>query len=215
MKLEATKRVPGKSGDLRRSGRIPAVVYNQELNQSVSIDMRAFDKAFRSQGTSSLIDLDIDGKVHAVLVKQVQMNKRRREPMHVDFFAVTAGQPVEVAVPIEFVGTPVGVKDSNGQMDVQRREVRISILPRLIPSSVELDVSALGVGDSLHVGAVVPNLPTEATVLDDLELAVVAVVPPRVAEAATDGAEATEPEIIGSGSSSDDEAPQEEAAAEE
>ena len=199
MKLEATKREPGKSGDLRRSGRIPAVIYNQEVNESISIEIRAFDKAFRAQGTSSLIDLDVDGQVFPVLVKQVQMNKRRREPMHVDFYAVTANQPVEVNVPVEIVGTPVGVKDHAGLLDVQRREVRISILPRLIPSHVELDVSALNIGDSLHVGSVVSNLPTEATVLDDLELALVAVVPPRLAEEeTTDEAEAgAEPELVG------------------
>ena len=105
MKLEAMKREPGKSGELRRTGRIPAVIYNQEVNESISIEMRAFDKAFREQGTSSLIDLDVEGTVYPVLVKQVQMNKRRREPMHVDFFAITANQAVEVNVPIEFVGT--------------------------------------------------------------------------------------------------------------
>src|SRR5690606_8989511 len=163
MKLEAIKRVPGKSGDLRRSGRIPAVIYNQEVNQSISIEMRAFDRAFRSQGTSSLIDLDVEGQVYPVIVKQVQMNKRRREPMHVDFFAVTANQPVEVNKPIDLVGIPVGVKDHAGLLDVQRRDVRISILPRLIPSSVQLAVSALNIGDSLHVGSVVGILATEAT----------------------------------------------------
>lgn len=197
MKLEATKREPGKSGALRRAGRIPAVVYNQEVNESISIEMRAFDKAFRAQGTSSLIDLDVDGKVFPVIVKQVQMNKRRREPMHVDFFAVTANQPVEVNVPIEIVGTPVGVKDHAGLLDVQRREVRISILPRLIPAHVELDVSALNIGDSLHVGSLVDSLPAEATVLDDLELALVAVVPPRLADDAEEGEAAAEPELVG------------------
>ncbi len=199
MKLEAMKREPGKSGELRRTGRIPAVIYNQEVNESISIEMRAFDKAFREQGTSSLIDLDVEGTVYPVLVKQVQMNKRRREPMHVDFFAITANQAVEVNVPIEFVGVPVGVKEHAGLLDVQRREVRISILPRLIPSELELDVSALDIGDSLHVGSLVGKLPPEATVLDDLDLALCAVVPPRLAEAdETEEAEAAgEPELVG------------------
>lgn len=214
MKLEAMKREPGKSGQLRRTGRIPAIIYNQEVNQSISIEMRAFDRAFRSQGTSSLIDLDVEGTVYPVLVKQVQMNKRRREPMHVDFYAVTADQEVEVNVPIEFVGTPVGVKEHAGLLDVQRREVRISILPRLIPSEVELDVSALEIGDSLHVSSVVAKLPSEATVLDDLELALCAVVPPRLAEAdETEEAEAAgEPELVGGEAEAEGEA---EAASEE
>lgn len=210
MKLEASKRQPGKANELRSAGRIPAVIYNNEFNQSISVDFRAFDRAFRAQGTSSLIDLDVDGEVHAVLVKQVQMNKRRREPMHVDFFAITANQPVEVAVPIEIVGVAAGVKDHAGMLDVQRREVRISILPRLIPNHVELDISELQIGDSLHVQNLVAGLPSEATVLDDLELAIVAVVPPRLAEEETEEGEAevmAEPELVGD---SEDEAEAEE-----
>src|SRR5690606_16419416 len=156
---------------------------NRETNRSISVETRAFDKAFRAQGTSSLIDLDIAGEIHSVLVKQVQMDKRRREPMHVDFYAVTANQAVDVHVPIEFVGTAVGVREG-GQLDVQRREVHISVLPRLIPAHIEVDVSALAIGESVHVAEVLKLLPPEAKVLDDLELALVAVVPPRVAEEA-------------------------------
>lgn len=196
MKLQAQLRTGGDVRALRRSGRLPAVMYNSETNQSLSVETRAFDKAFRTQGTSSLIDLDIDGEVHSVLVKQVQMDKRRREPMHVDFYAVTANQAVDVNVPIEFVGTAIGVREG-GQLDVQRREVRISVLPRLIPAHLEVDVSGLVVGGTVHVSDVVKLLPSEAKVLDDLELALVAVVPPRVAEEATDGEAAVEPQLVG------------------
>lgn len=198
MKLAAEKRGEGGLSELRRSGRLPAVVYNKELNLPVSIDARAFDKAFRAVGVSSLIDLDVDGEVHSVLVKQVQMDKRRREPMHVDFYAVTANQPVVVHVPIEYVGSAVGVR-AGGQLDVQKREVTISVLPRHIPSHVEIDVSELEVGSSLHVRDLVDKLPGEAQVLDDLELAIVAVVPPRVAadEDVEAAGEAAEPEVVG------------------
>ncbi|MBX3143201.1 MAG: 50S ribosomal protein L25 [Trueperaceae bacterium] len=203
MKLQAEKRTPGRSNDLRAQGRLPALMYNKELNVPVSVDLKAFDKAFRAQGTASLIDLDIDGDVHSVLVKQVQMSKRRRVPEHVDFYAVTANQPVEVSVPLELVGTAVGVRDG-GQLDVQRREVRISVLPRLIPAHVELDISKLAIGSSIHVSDVVALLPKEAKVLDDLELALVAVVPPRVSDDSAAGEGGSEPEVIGR--SADDEA---------
>jgi large subunit ribosomal protein L25 len=198
MKLEASTRAAGAPGPLRRSGRLPAVVYNRALNLIVSVDLKAFDRVFRNQGTSSVIDLEVDGEVHEVLVKAVQMDKRRRVPQHVDFFAVTAGQAVSVHVPIEFVGTAVGTKEG-GQLDVQRRELYISVLPRLIPNHIELDVSALTIGDSLHVRDLQAGLPPEATVLDDLDLAVVAVVPPRIAVEDEEAAETAEvePEVIG------------------
>ena len=198
MKLQAEVRTGNDAKALRRAGRLPAVMYNRETNRSISVETRAFDKAFRAQGTSSLIDLDIAGEIHSVLVKQVQMDKRRREPMHVDFYAVTANQAVDVHVPIEFVGTAVGVREG-GQLDVQRREVHISVLPRLIPAHIEVDVSALAIGESVHVAEVLKLLPPEAKVLDDLELALVAVVPPRVAEEAeTDEEASVEPQLVGS-----------------
>jgi len=204
MKLQAQIRSGGDAKALRRAGRLPAVVYNRETNQSVSVETRAFDKAFRTQGTSSLIDLDIDGTVHSVLVKQVQMDKRRREPMHVDFYAVTADQPVDVNVPVEFVGNAIGVREG-GQLDVQRREVRISVLPRLIPNHVEVDVSDLAIGGTVHVADVVALLPAEARVIDDLDLALVAVVPPRVAEETEDAEGASvEPELVGADDDDDE-----------
>lgn len=204
MKLQAEKRTPGRSRELRAQGRLPALMYNKVLNVPVSVELKAFDRAFRSQGTASLIDLEIDGEVHSVLVKQVQMNKRRRVPEHVDFFAVTADQEVEVGVPVEFVGTAVGVREG-GQLDVQRREVRISVLPRLIPAHLEVDISQLDIGGTVHVGDVVALLPSEARVLDDLELALVAVVPPRVSEdAEAEAADEAEPEVIGRGADEED-----------
>lgn len=204
MKLEAQKRAAGASSALRDQGRLPAIVYNRGLNVPVSIDLKSFDRVFRSQGTSNLIDLDVDGETHAVLVKAVQMDKRRRLPQHVDFFAITAGQKLHVHVPIEFVGIAIGTKEG-GQLDIQRREVHIEILPRLIPHHVELDVSTLEVGDSLHVRDLAAALPAEAEILDDLDLAVVAVVAPRVVtdDEETTEDESVEPEVIGE--ESDDE----------
>ena len=198
MKLEATVREAGSAAALRSQGRLPAVVYNRQLNVPVSIDERTFDRVFRSQGTSNLIDLEVDGTVHQVLVKAVQMNKRARAAVHVDFYAVTADEPVTLYVPIELVGTAAGTKEG-GQLDVQRRELHISVLPRLIPHALELDISQLAIGDSLHVGDLRDLLPPEADILDDLELSIVTVVPPRMVEeeAAVEEDEALEPEVIG------------------
>lgn len=198
MKLPATKRTPGKASTLRLAGQMPAVVYNRELNIPIAVDLKSFDRVFRAQGTSSIIDLEVDGENHEVLVKQVQMDKRKRVPVHADFYAVTAGQLVDVHIPIEFVGTAAGAREG-GQLDVQRREVHISVLPRLIPQHLMVDISALGIGDSLHVSDLKSYLPAEAEILDDLELTLVAVVPPRVAEEAVAEVAATEPEVIAKG----------------
>jgi large subunit ribosomal protein L25 len=204
MKLEARKRAVGATGALRRAGLMPAVVYNRNLNQAISVDLKAFDRVFRVQGTSSVIDLDVEGEVVPVLVKAVQMDKRRRTPKHADFFAVTANQPVAVHVPIELKGVSIGTREG-GQLDVQRREIHLSVLPRLIPNHVEIDISGLAIGDSLHVRDLQAFLPAEAEILDDLDLAIVAVVPPRVAvEDEEAGDEAAEPEVIARGTEDDE-----------
>ncbi|MEX2540178.1 MAG: 50S ribosomal protein L25 [Trueperaceae bacterium] len=208
MKLSAEKRAGQDAASLRSSGRLPAVMYNKALNVPVSIDLREFDKVFRSQGTSHVIDLDVDGENHEVLVKEVQMHKRRRQPQHVDFYAVTAGQPVDVYVHLDFQGTPVGSREG-GQIDVQRREVHISILPRLIPEHVEIDVSGLEIGHSIHVSDVVAVLPKEARILDDEDLTVITVLPPKLVEEVETAAEVTdeaEPEVIGRVAEEDEEA---------
>jgi len=201
MRLNADTRTPGGAKALRKQGKLPAVVYNRELNLSVSVDTQAFDKIFRDQGTSSIIDLVVDGETHPVLVKQVQMDKRRREPLHVDFFAITAGQLVEIYIPIEYVGTSAGAKEG-GQPDIKRRELHISILPNLIPQNLEVDVSELGIGQSLHISDVAALLPEEAQILDDQELTLLTIVPPRVMIEETEEElleEAAEPEVIGKG----------------
>ena len=205
MKLDATKRTSGKSSALRNQGRLPAVVYNKEFNVPVAIDAKSFDRVFRQQGTSSLIDLDVDGENHQVVVREVQMDKRRRVPQHVDFFAITAGQQLEVHVPIEFVGTSIGQK-AGGQLDVHRREIGILVLPRDIPHDIKVDISDLEIGDSIHVGDVRSLLPADADVIDDEALTLVSVMPPRLEEEAEPAEdEGAEPEVIGRDDEDEDE----------
>lgn len=198
MKLAAQKRDAEKASALRAAGRIPAVVYNRELNVPVSVNIREFDRVFREAGSGTLINLDLGSETHPVLVKAVQMNKRRRTPQHVDFYAVTAGQKVQVGVDINFEGTPRGVRDDGGAFDVQRREVVIEVDPRNIPSELTVDVSELGIGDALHISDLAHLLPEDADLVDSPELTVAAVVAPRLAEEAEEEtAEVTEPEVIG------------------
>jgi large subunit ribosomal protein L25 len=207
MKLSAEKRAGQDAADLRRAGRLPAIVYNKELNVPVSVDLREFDKVFRSQGTSHVIDLEVDGKNHEVLVKDVQMNKRRRLPQHVDFYAVTAGKAVDVYVHLELDGTPIGVREG-GQLDVHRREIHISILPRFIPEHVVVDISALEIGQSLHIRDIVDVLPKQARIIDDEDLSVISVLPPKLVEEVEAAAEVegeAEPEVIGRGAEEEEE----------
>lgn len=210
MKLTAETRGAEKVAVLRKNGRIPGVMYNKELNESVSVDFRQFDRVFRAAGTGNLIHLTVGDQTHRVLVRAVQMDPRRREPIHVDFYAITAGQPLEVAVTVNFEGIPIGVRDDGGQLDVQRREVRIMVLPRNIPESFTLDINDLHVGDSRHISDIASLLPDDAEIVDDVELTLVTVVPPRLS---TEPVEDTGPEVEVIGAS-DEETGDEEASEE-
>lgn len=194
MNLSARSRTTDRPNALRQEGWLPAIVYNADLNMKVAVETKAFDRVFRAQGLASLIDLDVDGDVHQVLVKAVQMDKRKRVPMHVDFFAITRGQKLNVAVPVELVGTSAGQR-AGGQLDVKRREVTLSVLPSQIPSAIQLDISDLEIGSSLHVSDVKPLLPAGAEIVDDEGLTLVAVVASRVAASPTsDSVDEAEPE---------------------
>ncbi|MCH2666753.1 MAG: 50S ribosomal protein L25 [Deinococcales bacterium] len=202
MELKGEIRTPGKAGSLRQAGRLPGIIYNKDLNLTISVDLRTFDRAFRDNGTANLIDLEVDGKTHPVLIKAVQMDKRLRRPSHVDFFAVTAGQAVTVSVPLDYVGTSVGVAEG-GQLDIARRELQLNVLPRLIPSQIEVDISELNIGDSVHINDLASSLfPEGAEVVDDGDLTLITVVPPRVEEVEEPVSEfdaEAEPEVIGRG----------------
>ena len=205
MKLEAKTRTSGGGAALRNEGRLPAIVYNKDLNMSVAIDAKAFDKVFREQGTSSLIELDVDGEEHQVVVREVQMNKRRRVPIHVDFFAITAGQKLEVAVPVVYEGTSVG-QEEGGQLDIQRREVTILVLPKDIPHEFHVDLTELTIGDAIHIGDVATQFPETAELLDDEGLTLVTVLPPRLEEEEEPAEdEGAEPEVIGREDDEDEE----------
>ncbi|UCH26794.1 MAG: 50S ribosomal protein L25 [Trueperaceae bacterium] len=200
MRLEAEQRTAGKTSALRRKGRLPGIIYNKKINVPISVELRAFDRIFRSQGTSSIIDLEIAGEDYPVLVKAVQMDKRHRLPLHVDFFAITADQPVDINVPLDFVGTAAGSREG-GLVDMQRREIHISVLPRFIPEHIKVDVSELAIGDSIHIRDIMGLFPAEATILDDEDLTVVTVLAPRavVADEVAEEEEEIEPEVISKG----------------
>jgi large subunit ribosomal protein L25 len=137
-----------------------------------------------------------DGEV-PTLVRQVNLNKRRRRPEHVDFF-VLSDEPVEMYVPLRFVGTPVGVREG-GVLQEVHRDILVRVSPRNIPEFIEVDVSGLGIGDSLHAADL--KLPEGVKLAINPEETIAAVVPPEdVEKLAAEAAEAPpEPEVIKKG----------------
>lgn len=170
---------PRSSREKLAEGMIPAVAYNKEHNVSFAIDRKVFDRAFRAQSTTGLFDITLaGGETFPALVKTVQMDKRRRMPIHVDFYMVTYGEPVEVSVPVHTTGRSQG-EIQGGLVDTVLHNLSvIAPGPRRIPQELTVDVSALNIGD--HVTAAQVKLPegVKLAVADDT--VVISVLPPRL-----------------------------------
>jgi large subunit ribosomal protein L25 len=189
----------GANRKLRATGRIPAVVYGRgKPARQLTLDPSPLAKMLRAShsGINTLIDLKVGPQETVVLVREIQRDPVSGRWIHADLFEVDLQKTIEVRVPLHIVGKPKGV-ENGGILDHPLREVEIECLPRAIPDAVEVDVSALDVGDSIHVRDLV--LPEGAKMLSDGDLAVASVVLPKAeeeakpAEAAAVAAEAAAP----------------------
>lgn len=138
--------------NLRASGMIPAVIYGAEMESlSVSLAKNEFTHCYKkSFNELAFYELELEGKKFHTLLKEKQVHPVTREFLHLDFMVIPAKAPIEVDVPIKFIGDPAGLKEG-GVMDVQIRSAKISCMADAIPEDLELNISALHVGDSLHV----------------------------------------------------------------
>lgn len=180
----------GVARQIRMAGRIPGVVYGPETEPiPVSVEEREFRTAMRHASSGSILNLSLDGKETKAVLREMQRDPVTSRVLHIDFHAISMNKPIHVAIPIHFVGTPVGVKVDGGIMQATMREIEISCLPINIPEHLEVNVSELRIGDSIHVGNVsIPN----ATILVDAQRTIVVISAPTIikAEAAAVEAEA-------------------------
>ncbi|ACO45153.1 50S ribosomal protein L25/general stress protein Ctc [Deinococcus deserti] len=170
---------PRKSQEKLAEGLIPAVAYNKDNNISFALDRKAFDRAFRQQSTTGLFDITVEGgETFPALVKTVQMDKRRRTPIHVDFYMVTYGEPIEVSVPVHTTGKSQG-EIMGGLVDIVLHNLSIVAPgPRRIPQELTVDVSRLNIGDHITAGDV--KLPEGCTLAVAADSVVISVLPPRM-----------------------------------
>lgn len=194
--LQASSRKSTGKGAARQSrmaGNIPAVIYGPETDpQPIEVSLRDLRAAVKTAAsTSTIFDLNIDGKTNKVLIRDMQRDPITLNVTHIDFHAISMNRPINLTIPIHFVGTPEGVKSEGGILQTTMRDIEISCLPKDIPDSFELDVSKLMVGDSIHVRDVdIPN----ATILTEEQRTIVIVQPPTVVSIPETEAEAAEGE---------------------
>jgi large subunit ribosomal protein L25 len=142
----------GPARKARRDGSIPGVVYGPEIDPMVvSVPEREFRAAMKAAHSSSILSLNVDGTENKVILREIQRDPVSNRVVHLDFHAISMSQPINVSIPIKFVGTPRGVKTDGGIMQATMRELDIICLPDDIPEEFEIDVTDLGIGDAIHV----------------------------------------------------------------
>jgi large subunit ribosomal protein L25 len=167
----------GPSRALRRKGLIPAVIYGPKMQNAehIAVDPRAIIRILHS-GENVLVDLKIrdndSERSHLVMLKAYDVHPVKEQIRHADFLEISLEEAIRVEVPLVFTGKPVGV-ERGGILSPQLRTLEISCLPEKIPHEIEVDCSALDIGDTLHVSDL--KLPPYIEVVEDPDTAVVTV----------------------------------------
>ena len=204
----------GKGGarKARAAGKIPGVVYGHgEQPVAVTVGARDFQLALRHHvGSNAIVNLAVGGGEFTALIRDVQYDPLTHDILHLDFQQISLTETIEVNVAVHLIGLAVGVKDGGGVLEPITREVEVRCLPTAIPAFLEVDVSHLAVGQSVHVRDLVTK---GVEVLTDPEVTVATVVAPTVQEdkpaeegaVAAEGAAAAEPEVITKGKKDEEE----------
>jgi len=204
--LNATVRDDAGTGvarKLRQSGTIPAIIYGHGREpQKLSLTEREVERLLGTiSAASTVIELAVDGATSRTLIREIQRHPVRRNILHIDFQQLVAGEKVTVSVRIRFTGTADGVRNSGGILAETMHELSVRCDPSMIPDHVEVDVTPLTIGHSIHVSDL--SLPEGVQVLDEPNATVCVCTAPAAAieetPVAAEGGEpapAAEPELI-------------------
>jgi len=182
LKISANLVTNEKASDIRKEGFIPGVLYGPKQDSSkVKVDNLSFVKLLRSISKSTIIDIDLDGKIIPVLIHEVQRHPVSEEILSFDFYALDINKPVNVTLNLHFIGDAPGVRNYGGILVSTKNEISIKCLPKDLISSFDIDVSGLdNIGKSIHVRDL--KLPNDIEILDNKDVTLVHIIAPKVAQ---------------------------------
>src|SRR6266550_2642953 len=185
---------------LKARGIVPAVVYGgKEKSQPLQVSARDINAMLsHASGENILVELEIAGEkaTRTALLQEVQHSPVGGDVLHVDFHAISMDEKIQADVPLEPLGVPTGVKNFGGLLEQNLRALPIECLPRDLPDKITVDVSALAIGDSIHVRDI--KLPAGVIAKVQAELTAFSVMAPVVEEepVAAEAEAAAGPEVI-------------------
>ena len=165
----------------RAAGLIPGILYGHgETPIPVAVGARDFQVALASsEGRNPIVNLTVGCTDYTALIRDVQYDPINHDILHLDFQHISLTEKIEVEVAIHLIGLPVGVKDAGGILEQILRTVEVRCLPTAIPSALDVDVSHLGIGDSVHVSDLKIH---DLELRTEITATVATVVPPTVME---------------------------------
>ncbi len=187
---------------LRRQGWIPAVLYGEgTFNIPLAVQKKDIISILKSEtGENTIFRVVFDSKTQEAMIKELQVDPRTDELLHVDLIKISMDKAIRVSVPLLLQGDPVGVKAEGGFIDFMTREVEVECLPGDIPENIKVDITGLHLHQSIKVGDI--QSPPGVKVISDPAAVVVVISVPRVEEVEAKPAEeeviaeAPEPEVI-------------------
>jgi large subunit ribosomal protein L25 len=187
------------SNALRRSGKIPAIVYGHgTAADNIAFDAHAFEEVLHHSGRNAIITLTVGSKKQTAMVRELQTDPISRRIVHVDLQRVTANEAIVARLPVVTTGVADGVRNMGAVMDVIAHEIEVEGPANKIPENVEVDVTALGVHDHVTAGNI--PLPAGFKLITPPDTVIVTIEPSRTAqdlEQAATPAEQAEPQVIG------------------
>ncbi|MCV9884635.1 50S ribosomal protein L25/general stress protein Ctc [Metabacillus halosaccharovorans] len=172
---------------VRESGKIPAIIYGKaKESQPVALDSIELIKTLRDEGKNTVLHLDVDGSSHAVMLYDMQTDPLKNEIIHADFHIVDMQADVQVEVPVHLTGEAQGVKDG-GVLQQSLHEVTITAKPGNIPQSIDVDITNLGVNETLYIKDLSTSSNYQFT--QDEEQVVASILPPQQEEEIDSGEE--------------------------
>lgn len=199
--LEAKKRTKidkASRSALRKEGRVPAIYYSKHHDPlAIDLSERAL-KPLVFTSKTHLISLNLDGQEDLdCIIKDVQFDPVTEKIMHVDLLGLKKGEKIQIEVPIQLIGTPIGIKEG-GILQHILHKIEIECLPADMPEHIEINVAELKLGDSIHAGDLKFD---NFSVINSAEVIIAAVTHPKVEKEAApaEGEETKEPEVITKG----------------
>ncbi|TYR78311.1 50S ribosomal protein L25/general stress protein Ctc [Priestia megaterium] len=172
---------------IREEGNFPAVVYGNKVDSTpIYLNSADFIKTMREAGRNGVLTLTIDNQKYSVMLHDIQIDPLKNEVVHADFQVVDMSKEIESTVSLSLVGGAKGIKEG-GVLQQSLYEVSVKGLPNDIPSSIEVDISELGINDVITLADVKPATKVEIT--QDLDEAVASILPPKQEEIVDSGEE--------------------------